>query len=52
MKNILFEQTNIISLHIIIFCSALPRIFTKKYMKVTCGQDLHPVVDKIRDDCN
>jgi len=52
MKNILFEQTNIISFHVIIFCSALPGTFTKKHMKVTCGQDVHPVVDKIRDDCN
>jgi hypothetical protein len=51
-KNILFEHTNIVSLRVIIFCSALPGVFTKKHMQVTCGPELHPVVDKIRDECN
>jgi len=52
MKNILFERTNIISPDVFIFCIALPGNVTKKHMQVTCGQELHPAVDKIRDDRN
>ena len=52
MKNILFEHTCIISLYVIIFCSALPGIFTEKHMQITCEQELRTIVDKIRDDCN
>jgi len=46
MKNILSEHTNIVSLHVIIFCSALPGIFTKNHIQVTCRQELCPVIDK------